>query len=280
MTQTKHHPHHKATAKPYESNPFKVIFNGFDRLFKINQTWAIILLVLSLFGGFAQMFQYMIPGGSNSNPGSAGQVATSHPEFSGGLIAAIVVFVLIFGLIALVVSMVIGVFYQGSAAYVALRTAEGKTVGVGETLAAVAKKFWTILWIQIVVFFKILGGTLLLIVPGVRAALRYQLVLLPVFDEGKSASEAIQTTKTLAKDHLLEIFGMVTAASVIPFVGPIFTIGGMSVMYPQLKELKASGAPKPAVHWLNYLGFILLGSLLLFLLLLLAFIVLITIATN
>lgn len=279
MNHTKHHPHKSAAHIPYESNPFKVIFNGFDKLFKTNQTWAIVLLVLSLFGGMFQFLQLLIPSGGN-NPEPVSTTATSSPEVTAGIIAVIIGIILVVGLTVFVISLVFNVFYLGTISYVALQTAKGKTAGVGEALSAVAKKFWTILWIQIVVFFKILGGYLLLIVPGVRASLRYQFVLLPVFDGDKSAKEAIRTTKALTKDHLLETFGMLTAASIIPLVGPLLTVGGLAVMYPQLKELKASGAPKPPVHWLNYLGFILIGSILVFVLLLTALIVLLSAASN
>ncbi len=104
---------------------------------------------------------------------------------------------------------------------------------------------------------KVLGGLLLFIIPGIRAMLRYNMVHMFVFDENTGVIESINKSKALAKDHLIEVFGMTFASSLIPFVGGIMAIGGQSVMYPQLKQLKSAPHQKPKVHWLNYLAFIL-----------------------
>lgn len=247
--------------KNYISNPFSLIINGFSKLFESNQTMAIIILIFSLLG----MVLNFIPGPSGET------TSTSNPSDIGN--EAVVLVLIIVGVVLLTVIpfiVFVSTLYRGIVAYTILQTSKDKSVTFSEALTAAFKRFWTILAIDIIVFFKILGGTLLLIVPGVRAALRYRMVHLHVFDENANASTAIQKAKALTKDHLIEVFGMVTAASIIPFVGVLMEIGGQSIMYPQLKELKASDKPKPPVHWLNYLGFILFAGLLLFIALIVA----------
>lgn len=249
--------HEKQTPQKYESNPFKVIFRGFSELFKVNQGWAIALLILTAFGGSGSSFNY---NASSPTPSSNPAVSTASSSLPPAAIIAIIVFVVLF-----VLAMVfITTMFSGIVAYVSVKTIEGESVGFKEPFKAAWSKFWTVLLAQFVVGLKILGGFLLFIVPGIRAALRYRMVLLPVFAEDKKAMEAIREVKVLTKDHLLEVFGMVTAAGIIPLVGGLLAIGGNVVMFPQLKALKASGAPKPKVHWLNYLGFLLVALFMLF----------------
>jgi hypothetical protein len=244
-----------AKTKPvqFESNPFKVIFWGFDKLFKHNQTMAIVLLAVSVFSSFGQFFDY----GVGDTPGSS--TSSESSPASAALVGAIVVMIIIF----IAAAIFIGTMINGIMSYVAYATSKHQTVTFSQSIKAVWEKFWTILWIEVLVVLRVLGGTLLFIIPGIRAALRYDMALFPVFEGNANAEEAIAKSKAVTKDHLLEIFGMSVAAGIIPFVGQLFKVGGQAIMYPQLKALHESGAPKPKVHWLNYLGFILLGGLVL-----------------
>lgn len=236
-----------ATQINYESNPFKVIFQGFNRIFEFNKGWAIAIILIGVINSIFQVFN-----NSSGNNGSSNNLSQT---------AAIALLVTV--LVVIIIVTVLGVLYRGMVAYVTVKTIEGKSIGFKEALMAAADRFWTLLGIQIVTSLKIIGGFLLFIVPGVRAALRYNMVFLPVFDKESKAFEAMNDIKRLTKDHLLEVFGMTTAAGIIPVIGSVLGVGGQIVMYPQLRQLKASGAPKPPVHWLNYLGFILFAALLL-----------------
>lgn len=235
----------------YISNPFKLIFKGFGELFNYNQTMAIIILVVTLFNSFSGIGS---PGGDFSGAGS--DAPSSDALIIIGIIVAVVI------LLIMPIAVFLGTMFKGIVAYTALQTHKKVTVNFGDTFKLVLKKFWTILWISIVVWFKVFGGLLLFIVPGIRAYLRYRMVYMFVFDENANAKTAIQKSKALTKDHLIEVFGMSTASGIIPFVSGVMEAGGYTIMYPQLKQLKASNAPKPPVHWLNYLGFILFAVLL------------------
>lgn len=247
----------KTAPKDYISNPFKVIFKGFDKLFKHNQTMAIVILVLTLLGSVGQTFNY----GAGSGGGTT--VANETGISTGAIVGIVALGLLVF----ILIMAFFGTVFNGAVAYVVYKTSKSETTNFSDTMKAVFGKFWTILGIEIVVALKVIGGLILFIIPGIRASLRYNLVLLPVFDEDAGIGQAMKRSKEITKDHLLEVFGMVTAAAIIPFVGPIMQYGGQAVMYPQLKALKDSGATKPQVHWLNYLGFILIGAFVLFALL-------------
>ncbi len=258
----------------FESNPFKVIFNGFDKLFKFNQNMAIILLVIAVISSFGQFLNFGF-GGAGSSESMPVETASS-PELATGVIVAIVMIVVSLVLVILAVALFIGTIVNGFMAYVAYKTARAETTTFSEAIKAVWEKFWTILWIQIIVFFKVVGGLLLFIVPGVRAMLRYDMVLFPVFDGNANAKQAIAKSKSITKNHLIEVFGMAVAAGIIPFIGQLFHISGRAIMYPQLRDLHASGTAAPKVHWLNYLGFVLAIVLLLLIAAIVSIIVMMT----
>ncbi len=238
------------STQKYVSNPFKLTFRGLGDLFKYNQTMAVIILVVTALSSFGQ-FNYS-GGGSTSSS----QPATTGPhDYS--VLFIIIGIVLIFAVPLIVF---LGTLYTGIVAYTALQTSKRQTITFKQALRATMSKFWTLLWINIIVFFKVLGGALLFIIPGVRAALRYNMVHFHVFDENANAKQAIAKSKALTKDHLIEVFGMTTVGSIIPVVGQILVVGGQTIMYPQLTELKASGAEKPPVHWLNYIAFVIVGG--------------------
>lgn len=235
------------------------MFQGFGHMYDINQTMTIVLLVLGAlgsFGGYVGGF----PGGFEGETSIGGAESSIDP----GVLAAIISVVAIFIVIGLVVATFIGTMYSGIAAYVAWNTAQNKSVTFEESFKAVLKKFWRIFFINFIVFWKVVGGTLLFVVPGIRAALRYQMVLMPVFESDANHKEAIATSKAITKGHLLEIFGLATAGGIIPLIGEALKIGGQSIMYPQLRHLHETGGEKPKVHWLNYLGFMLIGGIFLF----------------
>lgn len=247
----------KTTHTDYISNPFSLMFQGFGRMYDINQNMTIVLLVLGALGSFGG-FGGGLPGGFS------GETSVSGQSIDPGVLAAIIAIVSIFVVVGLIVAAFIGTMYSGMAAYVAWNTAQNKSVTFEQSFKVVIKKFWRIFFINFIVFWKVLGGTLLFIVPGIRAALRYQMVLMPVFESDAGHKEAIATSKAITKGHLIEVFGLATASGIIPLVGEALKIGGHSIMYPQLRHLQETSAQKPKVHWLNYLGFIIFGGIVLF----------------
>lgn len=237
----------------YVSNPFKLVFRGMDLWLNYNQLLSIFVIVVTFSGVLINFFFSL-------EPATAGQ---NRSESIKAVMQLAVLVTIVIGSIAFTT------IYNGMVAYIGLSTLKKKTVTFAEALQASLDKFWTILLVQIIVFFKVLGGFLLFIVPGVRAALRYSVVNFYIFDKAANANEAIKNTKALTRDHLIEVFGMHTAANIVPIVGGLLTAGGQSVMYDQLMRLKASKQQKPKVHWLNYLGFVLIAGVMLLIMIIL-----------
>lgn len=249
----------------YISNPFKVIFKGFENLFKYNQNLSIILLISSV----------LVYGGTYINSSSSNFFRTSEPtkEQIIPLLLIIGFFILIF--IPIYIFFI--VMYNGISAYTIIKTNQEQTTTFKEAWNTTLQKFWIILGVNIIVTLKIIGGIILFVIPGVRASLRYNLVYIFIFDNNSGVSDAIRRSKNLTKGHLTEIFGMNFASVIIPIVGGLMAIGGKSIIYRQLTQLQTdSSLTKPSVHWLNYLGFVLFGVFLLFIAFIVVIIILMT----
>lgn len=258
---------------PYQSNPFLSSFKGFGELFERNQTLSIIILVGSFIVVVLQvLLQFAIP------LVIAGAVSSSTDNSSAGSMSGFIIgLIVVGGLLATVVSIFISVVFVGMTTYIAYKTGRQETTTFKEAFLVTISKFWSILYATFIAVLKIIGGLFLFIVPGIRAALRYQMVVFPIFDENLSGSAAVKRIKFLTKDHLMEMFGLYTVVSLVSsLLPPIITLvqmAGQTVMYPQLKALKDSNTPKPPVHWLNYIGFIITGAVMLLIFLILILVI-------
>ncbi len=244
------------------TNPFSRCFAGLDLLFKHNQTMAIVILIISLSYSVLQFVGNFLPSGRA--PENPAVIAAPEPVNIALLLGILIPVILV----ASVVAMVISTYYTGVINYVAWKTSRRETTTFSEAVREVSKRFWTILAVQILVGLRVIGGYLLFIVPGIRASLRYQMVFFPVFDEGLNARNAIKRMKRLAKNHLMEVFGVMTVATIIPIVGTLLSVGGEAIFYPELKRAIDDNIVYPKIHWLNYIGFILLAVILSLLILL------------
>lgn len=235
----------------FESNPFKVVFRGLDDLFKYNRLPAIVLLILGFISAVSQFTSYRTSPSNQVSP-------DADPAINGNIPSAGVILAFLF-LLAMVFMMAIMI--NGVLDYIAWKTSKKETTTFTEAIREVMSRFWVIAGVFLHVGIRVLGGLVLFIIPGVRAALRYQLVLFTVFEEDLKGKAALERIKALSDKHLIEIFGMVMAAAVMPPLTAPLQTGGEAVMFRQLKDLHESGARSPRVHWLNYFGFVLLAGL-------------------
>jgi len=226
----------------FESNPITVIIKGWEWLFTYNRKPAIVLLVLSVITGFSQFNPFGRP--PESSPPAAAEAVVFDARMA-LLILAVV-------LVAFFILVLLTTLFNGILGYISWKTSRQETTTFSEAIKVVMAKFWIIAGVYVRTFLKILGGLLLLIVPGIRAILRYQLVLFPVFEEDLKGAAALERSKELADNHLMEILGVTAAASLIPFVSLPLQTGGEAVLFRQLKDLHSSGAPGLKTHWLNY----------------------------
>ncbi|MBP9738966.1 hypothetical protein KBD20_04720 [Candidatus Saccharibacteria bacterium] len=282
----------KTTLPVYDSNPFTLAFNSLTKMFNTNVGWAIAILVLGFFSFIGQSISNFSSNSYSPSSPSSSQVQDYTPEtlptpdVSDTNVAAIIAIVLIV-LVVLIVVIVIGtavsVFIGGMFSYVALQSEKEKSVSFSEAWEATAKRFWRLLGAQLLAGLKIFGWTLLLIVPGIIAAFRYALLPYVIMGEAAGTKGVINShdsTKALVKGRLMEVFGVATVAGIVPFVGSLLGITGNAALYTQMKAYSDAGVEKPKIHWLNYLGFILLGALFAFILFIGILVAIIAVAAN
>lgn len=263
----------KTTAQPktpYISNPFVLAFNSFGNLFKTNIGWGIALVALAVFSFIWQMIGNLIQliatdsshTTSHSTISSAGISGSSDINVAAVIMVAVGAIILLTLFIAACIA--VGTFITGTLSYVALESEKGKSVSFSEAIEAAGKRFWRLYLAQLLAGLKIIGWTLLFIIPGIFAAFRYALLPYVIMAAGED-EQGVRTSHTevkgLVKGRLIEVFGVAVAAGIIPFVGSIMRLTGNAALYQQLKEYKGKDKPKP--HWLNYLGFMLIGLVLL-----------------
>lgn len=266
--------HHKTThlEKKYDSNPFTLSFNALGKFFTHNANWAIAIVALSFFG---MMFQFLGNIGDLASQGSTTTSPQSYDTFSTATsstevttIIAIVIFVFVIALFFGIIAVVINTYIQGILAYVALKNeTENRKVGLGEAFDATTKRFWRLFGAQLLAGIKIFGWTLLLIIPGIIAALRYRLLSFVIMSEPeteKGIGASHDTTKAVVKGRLMEVFGVGTVSSLIPIIGPLLGLTGNAALYSQLDYYHKKKLEKPKVHWLNYVGLFIIGFIMLF----------------
>lgn len=247
----------KDTATPkiaYISNPFVLAYRAAKRLYATNKGWAIVFIVLGILSSFQSNYDATSNQSTLENP-----VGTT---IDPALVFFILIAVLVFSLLVVVIT----VYLTGLFSFVALQSEKGNTVSVGDAVRAVNKKFHLLLKASLLAGLKILGWTLLFIIPGIIASLRYTLLAYLIMDsdtEGKQAQPVKAThdrIKQLTKGRLWEVFGM-SFTSIVPLAGTLFNVAGSAALYRQLQVYTDKKAEKPPIHWLNYLGAILLVSI-------------------
>lgn len=254
---------------PYNSNPFTLAFDAMSRMFNKNAPWAITVLVLALFGFFGQLgsnIASMVNKNDTMNS-SYGTTFSSNTNWDVSMVVAVIVIVfvgiLVFGTLAAIVS----TYIQGMFSYVAIKSEQEKEVTFHEAFTATSKRFWRLFFAQLLAYLKIFGWTLLFIIPGIIAALRYRLLPYIIMSEPETEtgiSKSHDASKALVKGRLMEVFGIGTVATIVPILGTLLGLTGNAALYNQLSYYNKNKLEKPKIHWLNYLGLILLGVLALF----------------
>lgn len=250
--------HNNEPIKNYDSNPFTLAFNSFGRMFDRNVGWGIVFLVISFFGAGTQFLGDL---GSQSEPNSStsydalSKFNSLSPEQATATGVIVLVAVVIIAAL-LLIGLTVQIFITGMFVHVALESEKGRKVPFSEAFNATKKRFWRLLLSQLLAFVKICLWTLLLIIPGIIAALRYSLLTYVIMDEpdtNKGVVASHTRTKALVKGRLVEVLGLFAAAYLIPFIGSLLQLTGSSAQYRQLAASYHNGNPvRPPIHWANY----------------------------
>lgn len=249
----------------YNSNPFTLAFQAMQRLFNTNSGWAIALIILGIFGTIGQFARAVARYSIDNSTSSTNTTLSSTGHIDPTVIIAIVIVVLVFVIFALIIGTAISAFINGMFSYVALQSENGKTVSFTEAFNETTKRFWRLFGARLLANLKILGWFLLLIVPGIIATYRYQLLPYLIMNESpdeKGIQDSHTKLKALEKGRLWEVFGVSTVASIVPFIGNVLGLSGQAALFKQLKATEEKPATRPNIHWLNYLGLVLLTFIL------------------
>ena len=118
-----------------------------------------------------------------------------------------------------------------------LDAVDGKKLNFAELFDA-QSIFWNYLWTTVVYSLIVLGGLLLLVVPGVIWAIKYQFAITLVVDKKMGLNEALKTSGRITKGHkgwlfgLTILIGLMQLATIFTlFIGLIVTVPLAYIIY-------------------------------------------------
>jgi len=249
----------------YDSNPFTLSFSAMGLFFTNSMGWAIALIVLGVIGFIGNSLNLLVDAAKNNNTTVSTSTIDSVSSPNASVVIALVITIFVIVVVAIVVAMVVQTFVTGMFTYAALRSEEDKQTTFSEAFSATSKRFWRLLLSQLLANLKIFGWTLLFIIPGIVAGFRYQLLPYLIMSESekeKGIGDSHNKTKSIVKGRLWELFGISFVAGIIPVVGTIIGLSGKAAAYNQLQASSKNIEARPRIHWLNYLGIILMLSFL------------------
>lgn len=201
----------------------KIIFDGVTKLYKVNKKLSWLLIIVSL---LSMPFNLL----DRSNPPEP--QATSTGDLGAGEVMAGIVI----GFFVILCFAVLGIIIQGMVSFAIYKATKNQKPTVKEAFQVAKEKFWILLLVNIIVFFKVLGGLILFIIPGIRAICRYTLSPVIVFDKDMSAKEVIEYSKDLTKDNLLIIFLSLVLSTIIFPISALIEYGSLVSIYPWLNK--------------------------------------------
>jgi hypothetical protein len=219
------HPHAQAHphAHAYHSNPFELLRPGYEGA-KLNLK-VYLLLILALIGVFG------------------GLALVAYLLFKVMPIVAVVL-----GFAAFIFLMI----YIAPIPYrLVLAMARHKKVDFDKVTARDLSLGWKVTWTQLLAGLIIIGGFILLIVPGLIFSVWYRYVPLVVVDEGLTGMAALRRSKQLVANRFWDAAGANTVVSVFGILNVVPILGSLvylvtslmlvavpALRYVQLKALK------------------------------------------
>ncbi len=231
--------------KNYENNPFMLAIQGLNLLFDKAKSVAVLFLVLSIIG----FITGIIPQPSDDKLSKSLEPSDfALPNLLPSQWAMIAFVVLIL----LAASIFIGAMLSGIGAYTSARLARGHTTTLGEAFHAVLERFFSYIWLQVIITVKLFLWTLLLIIPGIIMAVRYSLANVAFFDKELRGNAAIKESLKLTKGAWLTTFASQTLFNIITLgiISELVNSGAKAVLYRQFSALKTA---KPPAHFLSWL---------------------------
>lgn len=225
------------TDAEYINNPFFVAVEGI-KLFFLNALGVAVLLVVLSAGS---RWDFSTPG-IEQNRTVPAESAPPADFFNAPTIIGIALVVLL----ALFALIVIGTLINGMIAYSAARVSRNQPASLKDAWKATTSNFGPFLWLQTLTALKLLGWSLLFIVPGFIMYYRYSLAGLSFFDKGLRGNAAIKDSLALTKGSWLTTFASQTLFTFVS-LGTLSTLvmaSATAVLYRQFNATPLEKRPK------------------------------------
>ncbi len=220
----------------YISNPFLNSVRGLVLMLKVNPVAIMLSGLVALLAIFALFIVQFILAFATRNSGGGSAIISIV-----GFLAVLVGTLLLFG----------------SYNVIAGRSAREQKVTVKESYAIAFKRFIGALALLIIIVVLSVLTSILLVLPGIYFAARASLAFFVFYEEDLSAVKALKRSFELTKGHAIEMLGAVVASALLGggsgLLSGAISLSPLVGRYHDLKQLKESGAPKPKVHYLNWL---------------------------
>lgn len=247
--------HVAAKRTPYINNPFFIATEGLKLFFAKAVGVAVLLIIVSAF------FQVVNSGFSGSEPAqqstTSSQIAQPEANVSNSVLAVIIVLAAVIGTGVVIAVIAAGTLLAGVTGYTSAQLANSKDVSLQDAWKATTDQFWSLLWLQVLTFLKILAWTLLFIIPGIVMSLRYSLATTAFFDKGLKGNAALKESLALTKGSWITLFGAQTVFSIITLgiINYLTSAGTTTVLYRQFRDTPLEERPK--AHGLSIAAFVL-----------------------
>ena len=253
----------KASKKhvPYINNPFFIATEGLKLFFTKALGIAVLLIIVSAF------FHAYTPASSSEptrQPTSTinNQRDSSKVTIPSNAAAIIVVLAVMLGTGVVIALLSAGTILAGISAYSSAQVANGKDVLLKDSWMVTLEKFWSLLWLQVLIIVKILAWALLFIIPGIVMAYRYSLASTAFFDKNLKGNAAIKESLALTKGSWITLFGAQTLFSLVTLgtLNNLLSTSTTAVLYRQFRATPLEDRPK--AHGLSIAMFVLFIMLL------------------
>jgi hypothetical protein len=139
----------------------------------------------------------------------------------------------------------LAVFLIGPAlTYTQVKSAQGEKVSISEALKGGMHYFWRFYGVAILSGLLILGGFILLIVPGIFMLRRYMLAIYVLMREDLGVMQTLERSKEVSKQYSGAIWGLLGVTILISLVGVIPLVGWIASMVGSVMYYCA-----PAIRW-------------------------------
>ncbi|MBM3210180.1 hypothetical protein FJZ39_02475 [Candidatus Saccharibacteria bacterium] len=233
-------------AKQYANNPFFITVDGIKRVFSYARSVAIFMLILSVISAIFNL----VDSATHQNTDletldSTVAEVTANPTETAIFLSVI--------FISATIIILASIFVRGITDYTASRTAKGESVTLKQAAGEVLNNFWRYTVVQLLVFIKTLGWTLLFIVPGIYFYYRYSLAGAAFFDQKRSARESVQRSLELTRGAWLTTFASYGIVNVLTIgsVQYLLNTSTTSELYSRYSAVLDEELPHPKVHWLS-----------------------------